>query len=112
MEKLYVIELYQKTIKSNKKEFKVYKAIYNNKHLDCTITNDTLIDLNKDIKDKGLKMPLRLSLGEPDYFINTRAYKDNITGEKKYQNRIVISGYRLVEQGEYIKKTLDDYMDE
>lgn len=112
MDKLYVVELYQKTIKQNKKEFKVFKAIYNGKHLDCTITNELLIDLNKDIKDKGLKMPLRISLKEDEYFINTRAYKDNITGEKRYQNRIVITGYTLLEQGEYVKKTLDDYMDE
>ena len=111
VEKNYQIKLYVKSIKKDKTTYEIYKAIVNDKHIDCCIVKELEPKLKADMYNKGLTMPLIINLQEDDYFLTAKKYKDKLTNKVKYNNKIVITNYQSISQGEFVKRTLNDLID-
>ena len=79
VEKNYQIKLYVKTIKKDKTTYEIYKAIVNDKHIDCCIVQELEPKIKADMYNKGLTMPLIIDLQEDDYFLTAKKYKDRLT---------------------------------
>lgn len=95
----------------NVKTWDKYKASYQKHTFDVVFTKDLHRQLDYELKQEKLIMPILMTLDDTQYFTKKRRYtrKD---GTEAMKTVIVISDYVALEQTEFENKTLDDIVAE
>lgn len=104
---LYLFKKHMKG-KEGKEWDNFYATTVDNSHsITVTITETA----KAQILTSGIEFPLKVTLGDDDYFITNESY-DNANGVKVYTNRLVLQNFTKIEKADLKKKTLQDVWNE